>query len=416
VNESNWQIEHECPQCGAPVVLEETDRLLSCEHCRVKLYLAADRHLSYVLPPAGGLADKIFFAPYWRFKGMAFSCQGIEVVHKVVDASLLAAELKCLPLSLGFRPQTLRLRFVSSRTPGAFLKTVMPLQQVINAVRGSFAAANSATAPLSDFCHAFLGETISVIYAPFSLRGSTLYDAVLQRPVCSLDESGLHALQSASPPAEDRLHFVATLCPNCAWDLKGEKDSLVLACTNCDSAWQPVGSTLARLPFGVFPGGGADSVYLPFWRIQAPLDGVPLRTYADLMRLANVPRVIRTEWEETPLQFWSPAFKIRPRAFLQTARAMILAQPQPIQEGPLPKGAAYPVTFPVSEALESIEVIVAHIAMAKQHLFPLLPQLKIGPPEVLLSYFPFAVRANELIQETLRFSIDRSTVQLGRKL
>ena len=398
------------------MVLEETDRLLTCEHCRVKLFLAADQYLSYLLPPAGGLADQIFFAPYWRFKGMAFSCQGIEVVHKVVDTSLLAAELKCLPLSLGFRPQALRLRFVSSRTPGGFLKTVIPLQQVINTVQDSFAATESANVTLSHYCHAFLGETISVIYAPFFLQGSTLYDAVLQRPVCSLDESGLNSLQSASPPAEDRLHFVATLCPHCGWDLKGEKDSLVLMCANCDSAWQLAGSTLERTPFGVFPGGVAGSVYLPFWRIQASVDGIPLRSYADLMRLANVPKAIQKEWEDIPFQFWSPAFKIRPRAFLQTSRAMTLAQPQPFQEAPLPKGDVYPVTFPVREALEGIKVILAHIAMAKQHLFPLLPQLKIGPPEVLLSYFPFAVRANELIQEKLRFSIDRSTVQLGRKL
>jgi hypothetical protein len=398
------------------VVLEETDRLLSCEHCRVKLFLAADRHISYLLPPAGGLPDKIFFAPYWRFKGMAFSCRGIEVVHKVVDTSLLAADLTCLPPSLGFRPQVLRLRFVSSRTPGGFLDKVLPLQKVMDTVRNSFAPTDAADVAPSRFCHAFLGETISVIYAPFFLQGTTLYDAVLQRPVCSLPESGLKALQTASPPAEDRLRFVATLCPHCGWDLKGEKDSLVLVCANCDSAWQPAGSALKRTPFGVFPGGGADSVYLPFWRIQASVDGVPLHSYADLMRLANVPRVIQKEWEDISFQIWCPAFKIRPRAFLQTARAMTLAQPQPIREGPLPKGDVYPVTFPVSEALEGIKVILAHIAMAKQHLFPLLSQLKIGPPEILLSYFPFAARSNELIQEKLRFSIDRSTVQLGRKL
>jgi len=153
-----------------------------------------------------------------------------------------------------------------------------------------------------------------------------------------------------------------------------------------------------------------------FWRIKVPLEGIPLRSYADLIRMANLPKAIQREWEEIVFHFWSPAFKIRPRAFLQTARAMTLAQPQEIQEGLLPKGNVYPVTFSVREALEAVKVILAHIAVAKQHLIPLLPQLRIGPPEILLSYFAFTVRPNELIQERLRLSIDRSTVQMGRKL
>jgi DNA-directed RNA polymerase subunit RPC12/RpoP len=416
VNESSWQIEHDCPQCGAPVVLEETDRLLACNHCRVRLYLTTEQHFSYLLPPPDGVSGEIFFAPYWRFKGMVFSCQGNEVSNKVADTSYLASELRCLPISLGFRPQALKLRFVSAQMPGRFLKTAVPLQQVIATVQNCVHATDLPNVPPPRCFHAFLGETVSAIYAPYFLQGSILHDAILQRPVCTLAENGLKALQAPSSPPEDRLRFIATLCPHCGWDLKGDKDSLVLMCGNCDSAWQASAATLERVPFGTFPGGGADTIYLPFWRIKVPLEGIPLRSYADLIRMANLPKAIQREWEEIVFHFWSPAFKIRPRAFLQTARAMTLTQPQEIQEGLLPKGNVYPVTFSVREALEAVKVILAHIAVAKQHLIPLLPQLRIGPPEILLSYFAFTVRPNELIQERLRLSIDRSTVQMGRKL
>jgi hypothetical protein len=398
------------------VVLEETDRLLSCEHCRVKLYISCDRHISYFIPPASDVSEEIFFAPYWRFKGMVFSCQAEDVVHKVADTSQLASELKCLPISLGFRPQALKLKFLSPKIPGRFLKTAVPLQRVIAALQHPTPPADPRALPAVRHCQAFLGETVSTIYAPFFLEGSILHDAILRRPVCTLTPAGLEALQAASPPPEDGLHFMATLCPHCGWDLKGEKDTMVLVCGNCESTWQASATALARVPFGTFPGGGANSIHLPFWRLKVPLEGLPLRSYADLVRIANLPKAIRRQWEEIDCHLWSPAFKVRPRAFLQTARAMTLMQPQRIQEGVLPKGEIYPVTFPIQEALEAITVILAHIAVARQRVFPLLPHLKIGPPEFLLAYLPFSVRPNEFVQENLGFSIDRSTVQLGRKL
>jgi len=123
VRESNpgaWQIEWRCPQCGAPVVLDETDRIFSCAYCRVRLRISCRGPWRYCLPPEKGLTGDPIFVPYRRFRGLAFSCVNQEIQHRVVDSSRLALEIKGLPPSLGYRPQVLKLRPVSPSVGGAF--------------------------------------------------------------------------------------------------------------------------------------------------------------------------------------------------------------------------------------------------------------------------------------------------------
>jgi hypothetical protein len=47
-----WMVEHNCPQCGGPIALTEDERILTCDDCRVRLYVANDGGpLRYALPP-----------------------------------------------------------------------------------------------------------------------------------------------------------------------------------------------------------------------------------------------------------------------------------------------------------------------------------------------------------------------------
>ncbi|RME62869.1 MAG: hypothetical protein D6778_10460, partial [Nitrospirae bacterium] len=59
----------ECPQCGGPVELEETDRLFRCSFCRVKLQITAPGPPRYWLKPRDEPFSELIFLPYWRFKG-----------------------------------------------------------------------------------------------------------------------------------------------------------------------------------------------------------------------------------------------------------------------------------------------------------------------------------------------------------
>ena len=87
VKSSNFLIDYQCPQCGAPAVLDETDRLFFCEYCRVKSYLITKDYFRYTLPSKAPENKKLLYFPYWRFKGMLFSCVSNGVRQKFIDVS-----------------------------------------------------------------------------------------------------------------------------------------------------------------------------------------------------------------------------------------------------------------------------------------------------------------------------------------
>jgi len=80
VNGSNFKIEQQCPQCGAPIILDEADRILSCKFCRTRIYLATEDFFRFYLPPAEGIPENIYFIPYWRIKGLSFTIQEKDIV------------------------------------------------------------------------------------------------------------------------------------------------------------------------------------------------------------------------------------------------------------------------------------------------------------------------------------------------
>ncbi|MBI5582708.1 MAG: hypothetical protein HY892_02690, partial [Deltaproteobacteria bacterium] len=161
MNGTNWQIEQGCPQCGAPVTLDETDRLLACPFCRTRLYLVPEGHFRYYIPPAAGAEGELFYIPYWRLRGSCFSVSASGVTNRFVDTSALAADLPNLPFSLGLRPQALKLRFVSPATEGRFIRPGRPALQVIPGL---------SEKPRGFFLQRFIGETVSLINAPLLLR------------------------------------------------------------------------------------------------------------------------------------------------------------------------------------------------------------------------------------------------------
>lgn len=66
-----FTVEQECPQCGAPTELEETDHLIRCPYCNVKKFLYARDYFRFLLPHK--TSDKaILYAPYMRFRGKVF--------------------------------------------------------------------------------------------------------------------------------------------------------------------------------------------------------------------------------------------------------------------------------------------------------------------------------------------------------
>ena len=165
-------------------------------------------------------------------------------------------------------------------------------------------------------------QNISLIYSPYYLDDK-VYDAVLNEPAPHGSRMEFEAVLPRGGRPDWRLNFLSTLCPKCGWDLEGHKDALVLLCHNCNSAWKPGKKRLQNLKFGYIPSAEADMAYLPFWRIRCGISGLDLDTYADLVRLANLRKVPKPEWQEIPFRFWSLGFKIRPQTFLPLSTKIV---------------------------------------------------------------------------------------------
>ena len=410
-------VEHECPQCGAPVELEETNRLFRCPYCGVSNYLFAGDLFRLVLPHRAPDRE-IIYAPYLRFRGTAFLCKKAAIDQRVVDITRLGLPLDGIPLdgiplSLGFRPQAMKMRFVTHDTAGSFLAATMSSDDILD-------SAGSQTAALMarNFFHrAYIGEAVSLIYLPLYREGDGLCDAITNKPLRSLpaDHDVLAPLMDGNPRWD--LTFLATLCPHCGWDLEGEEDSVVLTCSNCDTAWQARDGRFVEVGIEVVPGGSENTVYLPFWKITAGTKGgLDIGSYADFMRVTNQPKVVQEEWEDRPMGYWIPAFKIRPRVYLHLAKQMTVSQEQFDRADGISRLQLYPVTLPRSEAVQSLKITLADSIMGKGKLFPRLPEVDFAVTGSSLVYLPFTDAGRELIQEQMGISIHRQTLAYGRQL
>jgi hypothetical protein len=388
--------------------MEETDRLFACGFCRVKSYLEASDAFRYMLPSKAPQSKELLYFPYWRFKGMLFSCAGNGVGHKFVDVSHQAVASPFFPVSLGLRSQALKLKFITPDTEGRFVKPTQPLTRI----EENFDERFGRTLPKPVLHYAHVGETISLIYAPFYIENQ-LYDGVLNRPVAgaAVPDFDLDQLTFENP--HWRIHFMATLCPNCGWDLDGDRDALVLFCKNCTSAWYPVGKRLKQIPFGTQPIDDSDAIYLPFWRIRSKIKGLALNTYADLIKVANIPRVVQSGWENVGFRFWVPAFKVRPKIFMQLSKHMTLAQRQTEIVGELPQNRYYRINLPVTEANQSLKANLASFFRPKNKLMEILPLVRITAQSFRLVYVPFVEKHHQYIQPDLQFAINKNILALS---
>ena len=407
----NLLIEHQCPQCGAPAIMEETERLFACEFCRVKSYLATEDVFRYMLPHRASASKDLVFFPYWRFKGMLFACAANAIQHKFVDVSVKAADAQLFPASLGLRSQSLKLKFVTPETEGRFLKPT----QTLSHIQQNFDDRFGKSLPKPVLHHASVGETISLIYAPFYIE-KRIYDAVLNRPITASNNPDFDIEQLPAESPHWRIHFISTLCPHCGWDLDGEKDSLVLLCKNCTSAWYPVGKKLKKIQFAKHPTKDDNAVYLPFWRIRPEITGIHLGNYADLVRIANIPRVIQSGWEDIGFRFWVPAFKIRPKIFLQLSKNMTLSQLHDGLTEELPAQRHHPITLPVTEAIESLKINLASFVKPKTRLADILGRVRITARSFVLVYVAFIEKHHELIQPDLKFAVSKNVIALSDNL
>lgn len=439
-NNTSLLIEHQCPQCGAPVTLEETERLFQCHYCRVRLYITAKNHFRYFLSPAKEYTEDTIYVPYWRFRGACFSLKPFTITESVLDTNFLATRQDFLPYSLGFRAQTQRLRFADRETKADIVNHKIPFNEVIQQVETVKRFTDNLIVrdivknkiPLNEaiqqvetvrhftdnlicndvvFHNVFVGDTTSIIYSPLYIKNNAIYDAVLDRPLAQNTLLRADEFQSLDTERDWGVNFVSALCPDCGWDLVGERDSAALFCKNCDTAWEESGGKMSKLDFGIIPCKEQDVIYIPFWKMKISFEGISLKTYADLIKIANLPKVVTEALERKELFFWAPAFNARPNLFLRLAEQLSVLQPEEEIEKRIPKSDMYPVTLKANDVMEAVKIIIADIGVPKKNIFPLIPELKLKLNESLLLFLPFKQKWDELIYERMGISILRNALR-----
>jgi hypothetical protein len=296
---------------------------------------------------------------------------------------------------------------VTSDVEGRFIAPEVPLEEMV----GIFEKQFCNTLPRPILHHAHVGESTSMIYAPFYDRGR-LFDAILNAPVRSSARESFDAGRFETETDTGSILFVSTLCPHCGWDLDGARDSLVLHCKNCSSAWYPVGRKLKQVKFAVIEETGDRTLYLPFWRIRADISGLELNTYADLIRVANLPAVAQPEDMAEPFRFWIPAFKVRPRVLMRLAENMTLGRLRADLKQALPTQPFYSVTLPVTEALEGLKILLASFFKPRHRIAEVLPDIELKARSFTLVYVPFHEGHHDYVQSELQFAVNKNMLAL----
>lgn len=371
------------------------------------------RFFRYLLPNHAPTDKELIYFPYWRFKGMVFSCLSSGIQNRFLDISRQAVQTSLFPASVGLRSQAMKLRFVSPDTAGWFIKPTLSFAQVLH----SFLTRFNRDMPPPIYHQAHIGESLSIIYAPFYAGQQMIMDGVLNQPIPKVTDEPLDVKKWPGEPADYRIRFIPTLCPDCGWDMQGNRDAIVLHCNNCASMWKASKAGMTRVNVAHLPADSdEDLVYLPFWRIHADVLGISLVTCADLIKLANLPKVVQPTWNKHPFYFWGPAFKLRPQSFLRLTHQITVSQPHEAMVAKVPGGSMVPVNLPVSESAETLKLNLAGILRPQKSVETLIGNITITPRRYLLVYLPFEKRHHDLVYPSLNIAVNRNQLALSNNL
>lgn len=410
------QVEQGCPQCGAPITSCEDDRFLACEFCGVKNFLQTSGPFRYVLPDKvePGKRSDLVYAPYIRLKSNLFHISEKGIACKIIDTTQLGFIMPGLPPSLGLRPQAMKIRRLTPETGGGFLhlsvkaKVILDKAVMLSKMSGDIG---------EELLHrAFIGDTVSLIYLPLLTDGENLLDAVINSPLTTLERIGDYSLQGTGFNPSWQINFLPAICPKCGWDLEGYKDCLVPACRNCETAWEIGKHGLRNIPWQVQPGDHDTALHLPFWKITAQIPALDILSFADFVRRANLPMVPRPDWQNRAMQFWIPAFKLRPKIFLQVARQATAGQFRLNLETGRNAPDLYPANLPQTEARQAIKVVLAACAVSERNILPHLPGTKVKTAQCTLAYLPFHDRNHDWVQPHTGTVVQKSALRFGRNL
>lgn len=380
-----------CPQCGADISFDEESTVIQCEYCGCALHITGRSGVmrTYVAPrndikqmkqaihsamkginAKGALVSEkqLFFAPYWRIKGMVFRwifgkhVRGEtvkELKTKQLDRTFPAYHGINMGLrSLGIRPGALKLLFFDRSEMSKLGSTVKVSVPYKKAVQHGTSLTQVGLDETDIRVHLdrtrLIGERYSMIYFPFWMIKLSwgeearilILDAVANKVTRVLTQEQWEEMmaKAAKQPAMasfNNVSFIPFKCPNCGWSLPLNRFDIIHLCPTCQQAWMERGGRFKAVRFEVAAppkGGDQPLVYLPFWVFQAEIhsNGQALKTAADLheFSLFFSTRAAQSEGQR-PLRFYVPALSIRNISALNKL-AVGVTQQQPVFD-PMPR-------------------------------------------------------------------------------
>ena len=409
------RVEQGCPQCGASVVLPETDHVLTCVFCGTRNLLQSNGPFRYVLPMAGrASSDGLLLVPYLRFKGTIYLVTAAGIEHRVIDTTQAANPAPGLPPSLGLRPQAMQLRRIDPDAGNLFL----PQTLKANAILEKAAAIGNLTTEVGEnlFHRSYIGENYSYIYLPLVVKDHGVHDGVTDARLIELDELNGYPFQGKRHDEAWRVWFLATLCPQCGAGLEGAGDCQVMTCATCHTAWAFGPDGLTGVDWHIHPGDRETPLYLPFWKVSTHIPALDIYSFADFVERSNQPFLPRPQWRDRVMSLWIPAIKLRPKIFLQAGRQATLGQWQlkPVEGRVVPN--LFPVTLPSSEARQAVKLMLAAATASPRRIFPHLPQVRLTDVTMQLVYLPFIDKGHDWVQPETGVAIGKNILRFGRTL
>jgi len=411
------RVSHSCPSCGAPVEMKESDRLSKCAFCGVQNYIVESELFRFVLPdkiPDHINDEDIIYFPYLRFKGAIYTCQGNNLEYKMLDTTYQGISDRLMAPSLGLRPQAMQVNLIDRRMSGRFLKRKETKRAVFK--RAALMARAFSDVPNTVPYHrAFIGETISCVYLPLYIENGMVYDGILNVKLGKAEPWLEDEKNSRRFREEWEADFLATICPRCGATMQGQSDGIVMQCYNCESCCMQKNGKFVPVPYELIHSSLDNIVYLPFWRILLEATGINMRSLADLLTVTNQPIVVNRSHQEKKLEFWIPALNLRPKIFLSLAKNATLSQLKFPEGEKRMARPLYPVTLPLSEALQVLKTLLAETTLHRKEVLPKLPNLNFTVKQTSLTYLPFEDTGHDLVQTHSALSVASSVVKSGRK-
>ncbi len=417
VRNSSFQIDIQCPQCGAPVVLSETENIIECPFCRVRSILSCQPFPCYYFEPRQEkLSDMlIIYVPYWRFKGLEFVLNSEQVSYRVIDASWRAIDTHGIPSSLGLRSQTQKLKFIQPETKGIFFPHSISKKEILRRMDKEYPGYSGNKQQKRKKAYVHIGEIISLIYLPFYKAEYELFDGLTGKKVDILPEQVEQFLSQGKLP-QYNFSFMPGLCPNCGWELTGETDSLVLICKGCLRAFRISHTGLKQIEVQCVPSDSDIDIFIPFWKLSINFTRMSCSKYSDIIKLANLPKAVLEEHKVKDFYFFIPAFKVNPKLFLRLGKQASLLQPNSIPLDGLPEIDFYPADLSIKEGLEAVPPVLLDICKRKKDIWGMLVKEKIKLERYSLVYLPFKGSGLEYVQHEFGFSLPKNSLKFGRKL